>query len=85
MQFKKLNLMEITKNTNKLLKFVAEKFEKQELDNNSLVQLIELCGMYLNLQTISNYAKDNEMSYNGVKNYREVVELFKQKYVIDNK
>ena len=71
-------------NTTKLLKFVADKFQANELDNNSLLQLIELCGSYLNIQSITDYAKANAMSYNGVKNHRQIVEIFKQKFVIDN-
>lgn len=76
--------METIENTNKLLNFVAKNFETGKLENDSLVQLIELCGAYLNLQTISNYAKSNNMSYNGVKNHREIIKLFNQKFVIDN-
>jgi hypothetical protein len=77
-------MSQTTENTTKLLKFVAEKFEKNELDNDSLLQLIELCGNYLNIQSIADYSKANGMSYNGVKNHRQVIEIFKQKFVIDN-
>jgi len=52
--------------------------------NESLVQIIELCGSYLNLQTISDYAKDKGISYNGAKNNREIKELFNVKFVKDN-
>lgn len=52
--------------------------------NEFLVQFIEQAGEYLNLQTISNYAKDNEMSYNGVKKCRNIVKIFNIKFVIDN-
>ena len=76
--------MQTTENTNKLLNFVSTKFQNNELDNNSLLKLIELCGSYLNLQTIPNYAKENNISYNGVKNHREIVVLFDTKYVINN-
>ena len=76
--------MSITENTNKLLKFTAEKFEKGELDNDSLVQLIELCGNYLNIETLPNYAKINNLSYNGVKKHRNIVKIFNVKFVIDN-
>ncbi len=58
--------------------------QESKLTNKCLVQIIELAGNYLNLQTISDYAKSNKLSYNGVKNYREVVELFNKKFVIDN-
>ena len=43
----------------------------QEEENiNNLVQIIEQAGKKLNIKTISQYAKDNNMSYNGVKNNR---------------
>jgi hypothetical protein len=76
--------MSITENTTKLLKFTAEKFEKGELNNDSLVQLIELAGNYLNIETIPNYAKQNNLSYNGVKKFRTIVEFFNIKFVVDN-
>ena len=76
--------MEKTENTKKLLNFISQKFEEDELDNESLVQIIELCGMYLNLQTISSYAKAHNLSYNGVKYFRKIVNLNGIKFVIDN-
>lgn len=76
--------MKAIENTNKLLNFVYDKYVNNELDNDSLVKLIELSGSLLNLQTISNYAKENKMSYNGVKYHRKTVSLFSTKYVIDN-
>lgn len=77
-------MFDIKTNTEKLLQFVAAKFQDGELDNDSLVQLIELAGQFLNLQTIPVYAVSNNLSYNGVKNYRTTVELFNVKFVIDN-
>jgi hypothetical protein len=71
-------------NTNKLLKFIDEKYQKNELDNDSLVQLIEHAGSYLNLKTIPKYCKEKRMSYNGVKKHRNVKVLFDVKFVIDN-
>lgn len=71
-------------NTYKLKKFIAEKFELGALDNESLVQIIELCGSYLNLKTVSDYAKDNKISYNGTKRFRKTITLFNKKFVIDN-
>jgi hypothetical protein len=55
-----------------------------ELSNDDLVQIIELCGRYLNLQTISDYARDNNISYNGAKHNRQVRQLFNVKFIIDN-
>ena len=38
-----------------------------ELNNNDLVQIIEHVGRILNLQTLSSYAKQERISYNGAK------------------
>jgi hypothetical protein len=73
-----------TENTNKLKKFIVNKFTNKELDNDSLVQIIELCGEYLNIQTISDYARTFNISYNGAKNNRDVKEIFNVKFIIDN-
>lgn len=70
--------------TNKLLNFVSQKFENGELNNDSLVQLIELAGRYLNLRTIPDYAKENNISYNGAKYHRTTIELFNVKFILDN-
>lgn len=75
----------IVENTDKLLKFVADKFENGELNNDSLVQLVELAGGYLNLRTIPKYRNVTGMSYNGVKNFRTIRNLIGVKFVIDNK
>ena len=53
---------------NTIQKHLAKRIEAGELSNDELVQLIEQVGSYLNLQTIPAYAKQNNMSYNGVKN-----------------
>ena len=64
----------------KFIKMVQEKGVSDEF----LVQICELSGSYLNLKTISDYAKYNKMSYNGVKKFRKTVKLFNTKYIIDN-
>lgn len=56
-----------------------------ELNNDDLVQIIELCGGYLNLRTIADYAKDENISYNGAKKFRNPITLFNTKFIIDNK
>ena len=66
-----------------LVKF--EKFIYEEASNpDFLVQIIELAGTYLNIRTISDYAKENNKSYNGVKNFAPIKEIFGIKFVIDN-
>ncbi len=74
----------IRANTDKLLKFIADKMISNELDNQSLVEVIQLCGQMLNMATIPNYAKQHKMSYEGVKKYRPIQEIFGVRFVIDN-
>ena len=69
--------------TNSLQK-LGDAIQKGKWSNYGLVQLIELSGLFLNLQTISDYAKNNNISYNGVKKSRKIKTLFGVKFVIDN-
>lgn len=52
--------------------------------NEGLVQLIELTGGFLNLKTIPDYAKSNNLSYNGVKKTKTIRKIHGVKFVIDN-
>lgn len=79
-----MKTLDITEKGKKLCDFVTEKTMQGDLSNNDLVQLIEVAGTFLNLQTIPDYAKSKGLSYNGVKNHREIVEIFNVKFVIDN-
>lgn len=74
----------IQENTSKLIDFVSRKFESGELNNNSLVELFKQTGKYLNPQTISDYARDHKMSYEGVRKGRRVEEIHGVRFVIDN-
>jgi nuclear transport factor 2 (NTF2) superfamily protein len=75
----------IKEKNDKIKQFIFQKYQDGELDNSTLVELIILAGNYLNLKTIPDYAKDKGMTYSGVKNNREIIELFNVKFVIDNK
>lgn len=79
-----MEIRNITDKGKKLCDFVTEKTMQGELSNIDLVQLIEVAGAFLNLQTISDYAKAKNISYNGVKNHREVAGIFNTKFVMDN-
>jgi hypothetical protein len=55
--------------------------------NPALVQLIELAGGFLNLMSISDYAKKHNMQYQGAKKdtrNRTNIVIFNTKYIIDN-
>ena len=69
---------------NKICEHLSKRIENGELKNEDLFQIIESVGIYLNLKSISQYAKDHKMSYNGVKKFRKVTMLFGEKFVIDN-
>jgi hypothetical protein len=69
---------------NKICDHLTVRVMNGELDNNDLVQLIEHVGSFLNLKTIPDYAKDNKLSYNGSKNFRNVTTIFNTKFIIDN-
>lgn len=78
--------MNTTENGIKLNDFVGRKIQNNELSNDDLVELIKLCGDYLNLKTIPDYAKAEKISYPGVLKRKniEIVKIFNTKYVIDN-
>lgn len=65
----------------KIEEYVYKTLCKNELD---IVQVFERLSIYANLKTISNYAKDNKLSYNGVKKNRKIINLFGCKFVADN-
>ena len=63
---------------------ISERIEGNQLSNDDCVKIIEHIGSYLNLQTVSDYAKSAGISYNGAKHFRSVKEIFNVKFVIDN-
>ena len=69
------------------LQKLGESIHQGKWCNDGLVQLIELAGEYLNLQTVPDYAASRGLSYNGAKTparQREIRVIFKTKFVIDN-
>lgn len=69
---------------NTICSHLSQRIEASELTNDELVQIIEHIGGYLNLTTISEYARQQNLSYNGVKKFRQVTKIFNVKFVIDN-
>jgi hypothetical protein len=63
---------------------IDQRVKNGELNNDDLVQLIELTGSYLNLQTVADYAKKNNLSYNGARNFRKTIKIFGVKFIIEN-
>ena len=48
-----------------------------------MVQIIELASHKLELKTVSSYAKDNGLSYNGVKKFRNKIKIGGVNFVCD--
>lgn len=71
-------------NTRKTVNFISEKFENGELNNDSLVQIIERCIYYGNIMSIPEYVKTYKKSYNGVKKHRNIILIANKKFVMDN-
>ena len=74
----------ISSNGQKLLSFLDDKMMDGNFTNKDLVHFIESVGKYLGLQTLPDYAKENNMSYNGVKKFREIKKILNVKFVINN-
>lgn len=70
---------------NELHDEMFKKYESGETSDAQLVQLIELASNYLNLKTITNYAKANKITYNGaLKRKLNKVIIDNQTFIIDN-
>jgi hypothetical protein len=68
---------------------LAGRVQKGELNNESIVNIIGLLGSYLNAKTVSDYAKFENITYNGTlqrigTGKLKTFELFNVKFVIDN-
>ncbi len=74
----------ISTNAQKLIVWLDSNMMDGNLTNDDLVQFIEALGKYLGLQTIADYAKTHNLSYNGVKNHRKTRKILNVKFVIDN-
>ncbi len=69
----------------KLQNKLFENYQNCDVTNDQLVQIIEQSALYLNLRTITNYAKENKISYNGaLKRKLNKVIIDNQTFIIDN-
>ncbi len=75
----------ISSNGEKLLYFIQEKYESNNLTNEDVVSIIVLGFDLLGLKTISDFAKDNGKTYRGVEKFnKNIVNINGNKFVIDN-
>lgn len=73
--------MQLTDKENNILNRLEELAFKGQISKDCMVQIIELFGSYLNLETISNCAKREGKSYNGVLKTRKPITVFGVKFV----
>lgn len=60
--------MSNTQNRSELIRErLFECIHNGELENSDLVQIFEHVGKILNLKTMSNFSRENNISYNGAK------------------
>ena len=64
-------MLKTSHNGDKLKKIVYEKYLNDELTAGDLVQLTILLFEFLNLKTIAKFAKENNKTYKGVKDYNK--------------
>lgn len=76
--------MELTDKEINVINRIGELIVNGELQTDAQVKIIELVNQFLDLKTIANYARDNKMSYNGVKNFRRLISINNVKFVIND-
>jgi hypothetical protein len=76
--------MQLSEYEIKALNKLGESIQDGKWSNSGLVQLIELCGSYLNLMSIQEYANLKSKSYNGIKKTKKVTKILKHKFIIEN-
>ena len=65
---------------NKFIKYVT----KNKVTKTFLVEIFKLSGYFLNIKTISDYSRENNLSYQGTKKCRNIITIHNVKWVIDN-
>ena len=68
----------------KIKELIDSSMYENKLTNDELVQIMEQVADYLNLQKVSDYSKENNITPKGVYKCREVIDFRGFKYVIDN-
>lgn len=71
-------------NKTDIFNLIESEIQSGALDNSSLIELINLVGDYLHLVKLKDYAKSNNISYNGAKKFRNPITIFNTKFIIDN-
>lgn len=68
----------------KISEHIDRRILNGELSNDDIVYICKQIMAYLNPTPVSEYAKQNNMSRQGVYKYRKIITLFGKKVVIEN-
>ena len=76
--------------TDKIKQHLCERLQNDEVNNKEAIEIIQSIASFLNVQTYSDYATREKISYNGVLDRIktgkvECLKLFNVNFVIDNK
>ena len=63
---------------------LEELFYSDEISNNGLVSIMKLCEELLALKRVSTYAKQNKISTQGARKFRNTIKVCGYTLVIDN-
>lgn len=66
-----------------IIQRIGEGVQNGSISNTAIVQIIELTGMFLNIKTISDYAKSKGISYQAARKHKQV-NIFNVKFIIEN-
>lgn len=79
--------MQLTDYEQKAIVKLGQSIHEAKWSNEGLVELIKLCGEYLNVSTVPDYCARTGMSYPGAikpARGRQVIDLFGARFIIDN-
>ena len=72
----------MTKREEVILQRLGELVHNGEIGKDGLVSLLKLCETYLNLQRISDYAKDNNISTQHARKHKDVIKICNYQLII---
>lgn len=73
--------MQLTDKETSILSRLEELVFTGQISRHCMIQIVELLGDYLNLETVPNCARRESKSYNGVLKTRRPIKLFGVKFV----
>jgi hypothetical protein len=67
-----------------MLNIIAEITHNHGVSNEFLVSLLKLCEDYLNLQRVSDFAKENGVSTQGLRGNKNIIKICNYQLITDN-